>query len=125
MLPYQRSRVHHLVFAIVFILAGTSLTNIAVATDDKALEAAIKQGRNKAQICTRCHGRNGMTVFAQREGWENSISTYVIKQLLLFRGKRRKHVIMNAIAGPLTDLDISEIALWYESVSTSATNPTK
>jgi len=53
----------------------------------------------------------------QRSAPGFSVSTYVIKQLLLFRGKRRKHEIMNAVAEPLSEVDIYEIAMWYESVS--------
>ncbi len=79
--------------------------------------ALIKTGRAKAQGCTRCHGRLGMARFTARAGWENSVSTYVIKQLLLFRGNKRSHEIMNAVAKPLSSADIYAIALWYESVS--------
>jgi len=88
-----------------------------VGEEAEELDAVIKQGRAKAQGCTRCHGRDGMAAFVKRAGWENSVSTYVIQQLLLFRGKRQNHEIMNAVAAPLTNIDIYEIALWYESVS--------
>lgn len=93
----------------------------ATAKDESTndLEKVIKQGRAKAQGCTRCHGRNGMQKAAKQSDWDYSVSTFVIKQLLLFRGNRRSHEIMNAVAKPLTNLDIYEIALWYESVSKS------
>jgi len=87
------------------------------AVEAEALAKTIKTGRAKAQGCTRCHGREGMQQFARRASWEQSVSTFVIKQLLLFRGNRRSHEIMNAIAKPLRDQDIYEIAIWYESVS--------
>ena len=92
---------------------------LAISDDNNSeqFEDVIKQGRAKAQNCTRCHGRDGMAHFVKQAGWEQSVSTYVIKQLLLFRGQRVKHEIMNTIAAPLSNIDIYEIALWYESVS--------
>ena len=100
---------------ILMFCSGTVTT--AVEQEKEPLEAVIKSGRAKAQSCTRCHGRDGMVKFVRKSGWENSVSTFVIKQLLLFRGMRRQHEIMNSVAKPLSDLDIYEIAIWYESVS--------
>jgi len=101
------------VFVVLLLLASAP----SQANDAADLDKIIKQGRAKAQGCTRCHGRAGMQSLAKKAQWENSISTYVIKQLLLFRGKRRVHEIMNAVAEPLSDDDIYKIAIWYESVS--------
>ena len=101
----------------LLMLAMIGSLSTAMAKDADGLEAVIKQGRAKAQNCTRCHGRDGISQFVKKAGWEQSISTYVIKQLLLFRGKRRKHDIMNSVTASLSNIDIYEIALWYESVS--------
>lgn len=101
------------------MIINAAIISVAISDDNKSdqLEDVIKQGRAKAQNCTRCHGRDGMAHLVKQAGWEQSVSTYVIKQLLLFRGQRVKHEIMNTVAAPLSDTDIYEIALWYESVS--------
>lgn len=105
--------------SLFLCLQVLTVSTSATAEDESAATKAaqIKQGRAKAQGCTRCHGRHGMQQFARRSDWDYSISTFVVKQLLLFRGNRRKHEIMNAVAKPLSNIDIYEIALWYESVS--------
>lgn len=104
---------------ILLLALSLSVGGVYAADDAVELEGVLKQGRAKAQGCTRCHGRDGMAKFVREAKWDGSISTYVIKQLLLFRGKRRTHEIMSAVSAPLTNIDIYEIALWYESVSTS------
>ena len=120
---HSESHRFSLLSASAFLLVVALLwvvPSVGYADDQKQVEelaGVIKQGRAKAQGCTRCHGRQGMQQLATKAGWENSISTFVIQQLLLFRGKRQIHEVMNAVAAPMSNVDIYEVALWYESVS--------
>jgi cytochrome c553 len=41
---------------------------------------------------------------------------YLVAQLKAFRSGVRKHEVMNVIARPLTDAEITELADWYSSV---------
>lgn len=80
-------------------------------------EVAIKTGRAKAQGCTRCHGRTGLASLAKQSGWDDPISGYITRELVSFRSGYRSHAIMNAVAAPLSDEDILQISLWFESLS--------
>lgn len=84
---------------------------------DMIREVAIKTGRAKAQGCTRCHGRNGLANLAKQSGWDDPISGFIVRELVSFRSGHRSHGIMNAVAAPLSDEDILQISLWFESLS--------
>lgn len=77
----------------------------------------IQRGRGKAQMCTRCHGRLGMARAAKASEWKGSVEAFVVVGLSQFRDGSRVHAVMNAVAGPLSDLDIQDVAAWYEKVS--------
>jgi len=77
----------------------------------------IKAGRAKAQGCTRCHGRLGLHRLAEKSGWDGPLSGFIVNELVSFREGYRLHAVMNAVAAPLTDQDILQISLWFESLS--------
>ncbi len=76
-----------------------------------------QRGRGKAQMCTRCHGRLGLARAAQERGWESSVESFIAGNMYQFRAGKRLHAVMNAVAKPMSDLDIADVAAWYEKVS--------
>lgn len=89
-------------------------TSIASAQDELTV---LQRGRGKSQMCTRCHGRLGLARAAKGKEWEGEVQGFIILNLTQFRDGTRMHAVMNSIASPLTDLDINDIAIWYEDVS--------
>lgn len=79
----------------------------------------VQRGRGKAQLCTRCHGRLGMARAAQARQWPGTVAEFVEFNLLQFRSGKRIQAVMNAVAGQLSDIDIEDVALWYQSISGS------
>lgn len=84
---------------------------------DMIREVALKSGRAKAQGCTRCHGRLGLAKLAKQDGWEGPIAGFITRELVSFRDGYRSHAVMNAVAAPLSDEDILQISLWFESLT--------
>ena len=80
----------------------------------------VQRGRGKAQLCTRCHGRLGMARAAQARKWPGTVAEFVEFNLLQFRSGKRMQAVMNAVAAPLSDLDIQDVAIWYQSMSGAA-----
>jgi len=76
-----------------------------------------KRGRGKAQLCTRCHGRIGLARAAKAQEWKGTVEGFIVLGLSQFRDGSRAHAVMNAVAQPMSDLDITDIAAWYEQVS--------
>jgi cytochrome c553 len=89
------------------------------------LPAAAQSVEQKAQICTACHGANGVPtdpktmpiIFGQHE-------YHIAKQLLDYRSGAREHPIMSPIAKTLQTADIRPIAAYFAGKQWPA-NPTK
>ena len=90
------------------LLAGASLSQVAMAQmPDTAA------GARRGAICLSCHGDNG---HAKVPGYPNLAGQdrqYLEKQLHAFRDGQRKDPTMNAMASPLTDPDITNIAAYF------------
>lgn len=86
------------------------------STTNDSNAAMVKAGRAKAQGCTRCHGRTGLKQLADRNKWGGTIGAFITKELVEFREKYRLHPVMNSVAAPLTDEDILQISVWFDSL---------
>lgn len=72
-------------------------------------------GEEKAALCAGCHGDDGNAaapIFPKLAGQHASFLT---KQLHDFRSQKRVEPTMNAMAEPLTDEDIQDLAAFYTS----------
>jgi cytochrome c553 len=70
-------------------------------------------GATKAAVCGACHGMGGNS---QNPEWPNLAGqspAYVAEQLHLFKGDIRLNPVMKPIVAPLTDEDISDLAVYY------------
>lgn len=110
---------------------GSVLSN-AQAADEKGDSAdeglspeltPVQRGRGKAQLCTRCHGRLGMARAAEARQWPGTVEDFVVFNLTQFRSGKRVQAVMNAVAGPLSDEDISDVALWYQTMTPDQGKP--
>jgi cytochrome c553 len=105
----------------VWIVAAMSL---AVPGATMAAEGVPATGKTKAEAagCFGCHGENGIAT-------ENGIALdknlpdlaaepdlFLQFQLVFFRKEVRKNEIMNAMAQPLSDQDIRDIAAYFASL---------
>jgi cytochrome c553 len=73
-------------------------------------------GRAKAQACSVCHGPLGISNAPDAPHLAGQPRIYFMEQLKAFRSGKRAHPVMNVIAKPLTDADISSLADWYSSL---------
>jgi cytochrome c553 len=72
-------------------------------------------GEEKAALCAGCHGDDGNAaapIFPKLAGQHAS---FLIKQLHDFRSQKRVEPTMNAMAEPLTDEDVLDLAAFYTS----------
>jgi len=87
-----------------------------VASSACAPSTTPSPGRAKAQACSVCHGPLGISNAPDAPHLAGQPRIYFVEQLKAFRSGKRAHPVMNVIAKPLTDADISSLADWYSSL---------
>jgi cytochrome c553 len=96
---------------------------LATLTGSLILGLAFVQGANAANIyagetlaatvCSQCHGIRAPSADAPFPPLAGRDADYLKSALKHYRDKTRKSDIMNAIAGSLSDDDISNVASYY------------
>jgi cytochrome c553 len=104
---------------LYFAISSTILLSGAcLNTSARAQSVDISKGRQKAEVCMACHGPDGFTTAApgipHLAGQDRD---YLIKALTAYRiGESRTDETMTAMAKPLTDTDIQNIAAFFSTL---------
>ena len=96
----------HQILAVVSALTLAASANVAIAGDAAA-------GKAKAASCGACHGANGISAVPTYPNLAGQKEAYLTKQMKAFKDKTRKDPTMNAMAAPLSDADMANIAAYY------------
>ena len=91
-------------FGAVLLMGGA-----AVAGD-------IAAGKTKAASCAGCHGADGISANPLWPNLAGQKAPYLVKQLKAFRDGVRQDPMMSAMARPLSDADIENLAAYYSSL---------
>jgi cytochrome c553 len=94
----------------MLFIAMLTLTSLTYAAGDAAA------GKAKSANCAACHGAEGISA---NEIWPNLAGqkgAYLVKQLKAFKGGSRSDPMMSAMAAPLSDEDIDNLAAYYSSL---------
>lgn len=97
---------------IIALMAASALTmsaNVMAAGDAAA-------GKAKAATCAACHGNDGIGKMPTYPNLNGQKEAYIVKQLKAFRDGARKDPTMNAMAKPLSDADMNNLAAFYSSM---------
>jgi cytochrome c5 len=74
----------------------------------------ISAGEKRAAVCFACHGANGISKLGDIPHLAGQNRVYLEKSLHLYReGQKRQDPTMNAMAKPLSDSDIVNIAAYF------------
>ena len=96
-------------------LSGATMIVLLLAQNVNA--AVIYAGQERAAaVCSQCHGIKTPSADAPFPPLAGRDFAYLKSALEQYRDKTRKSDIMNAIAGSLTDNDISNVAAYYSSL---------
>ena len=95
------------ILATASALILTASANIAIAGGDAAA------GKAKAASCNACHGANGISAIPTYPNLAGQKEAYLVKQMKAFKDKSRKDPTMNAMAAPLSDTDMANIAAHF------------
>ena len=97
------------ILTVLSALTLAAASNVALAGDAAA-------GKAKAATCAGCHGANGISAVPTYPNLAGQKAAYTAKQLKAFKDGSRKDPTMNAMAKPLSDADIANLAAYYESL---------
>jgi cytochrome c553 len=76
-----------------------------------------------AQVCNVCHGANGLSTLPNAPHVAGQPAIYFVEQMKAYRSGKRSHEVMSVIAKSLTDTEIDNLAVWYESIKVSVDVP--
>ncbi|MBZ9558866.1 MULTISPECIES: c-type cytochrome [unclassified Modicisalibacter] len=99
--------------ALVTVLggAGGAWAQTPIATPGSA-----EAGRDKAQICSACHGAEGVSQVPAFPNLAGQQASYLAKQLADIRDGRRSVPQMAGVVAGLDDRDIADLAAYYASL---------
>ncbi|QFI53257.1 c-type cytochrome [Aeromonas simiae] len=90
---------------------------ILLALGAPSLHAAdAAAGKERAVVCTACHGGEGKAVIPGYPHLAGQNAQYTAKQLKAFRDGTRVDPVMAPMAKLLSDADIEVLAAWYASL---------
>ncbi len=96
---------------ILALMAASALT---ISANAVAGDAAA--GKAKAAVCAACHGTDGIGKMPTYPNLKGQKEGYIAKQLKAFKDGTRKDPTMNAMAKPLSDADMANLAAYYSSL---------
>ena len=94
-------------------ILATASALILVASANVAIAGDAAAGKAKAATCNACHGANGISAVPTYPNLAGQKEAYLVKQMKAFKDKSRKDPTMNAMAAPLSDTDMANIAAHF------------
>jgi cytochrome c553 len=101
------------------------LAAVAVALPAMAQSGANTPPEKVTQVCSACHGVNGVAIAPIYPNLAGQYETYIANALHDYHDGKRKNAIMNAQAASLTNDDIKQLARWFSSQPAKVYTPEK
>jgi cytochrome c553 len=101
-------------------LVSSSATSFTAEAKTAAAPDLAKGQEKSAQVCGACHTADGTRGLPANPIIAGQHADYLAKQLHDFKGNKRASPIMGAMAAPLTDEDIRNVAAFYASKQAKA-----
>ncbi len=101
--------------AYVFAVAGLSLATLP-AQAESLVDGSAEAGKNKATTCAACHGAAGISANPLWPNIAGQAAPYLIAQLKAFKDGTRKNPLMTSQAMMLSDQDMADLAVYFESL---------
>lgn len=97
----------------VFLTVGMALLLGIVGTAQAAGDA--KAGKEKARDCAGCHGANGEGI-APNPPLAGKKEQQLLQAMKDYKTGKRANAMMKAIASPLNDQEMADLAVYYSSL---------
>lgn len=98
------------------VLSLLAASVIAVSAPSAMAAGDAAAGKAKAASCAACHGADGISKIPTYPNLKGQKAAYLEKQLKAFKDGSRTDPTMNAMAKPLSDADIANLAAYFASL---------
>ena len=105
--------------APLFAIAGLAFV-ATQAQADSLVDGSADAGKAKALTCTACHGPEGNSSNAMWPNIAGQNAPYLLAQLQAFKNGTRKDPLMTSQAVLLSDQDMADLAVYFESLPAAA-----
>ena len=102
-------------YVSILLMAGLALA-AAQAQAESLVEGDIDSGKAKSIVCSACHGAEGNSVSPMWPNIAGQNAKYMVKQLNAFKAGSRSDPLMTSQAMLLSDQDMRDVAVFYESL---------
>ncbi len=103
------------------IIVLTAFTLFAAqARAESLVDGSIDAGKAKAMTCTACHGAEGNSSIPTWPNIAGQSASYIVAQLNAFKGGLRTDPLMAPQAMMLSDEDMRNVAVYFESLPAAA-----
>lgn len=93
------------------------LLSVCLAPEVAAQIADLAAGARRAQVCFACHGQNGVALVVGTPHLAGQDRRYLENALRAYRSGQRVEPAMAAMAKPLSDSDIVNIAAYFHAAT--------
>jgi cytochrome c553 len=103
----------------LFAIAGLALVSTQIHAES-LVDGSIDAGKARALTCTACHGPEGNSVNPSWPNIAGQSADYLLAQLKAFKEGRRADPLMSSQAMLLSDEDMANLAVYFESLPAAA-----
>jgi cytochrome c553 len=104
-------------FALVLSLLVASLASTSLRAAD------VAAGKEKAELCSGCHGENGISQTENVPSLAGQPDLFVQWQLIFFRSGTRKNEQMQPIVEQLSNEDVRNLGAYFASLAPAGKKP--
>ena len=101
--------------AYVCAVAGLTLSALHVQAES-LVEGSADDGKSKAVTCAACHGAAGISANPLWPNVAGQNAPYLVAQLQAFKEGTRENPLMTSQAMMLSDQDMADLAVYFESL---------
>lgn len=105
--------------APLFAIASVALFATQVQAES-LVDGSAEYGKAKSLTCTACHGQEGNSANALWPNLAGQGAPYTYAQLQYFKNGTRQNALMSSQAMMLSDEDMADLAVYYESLPVAA-----
>lgn len=105
--------------ASLFAMTSLALAGLP-AQAGSLIDGSIDDGKAKALTCTACHGPEGNSANALWPNIAGQNASYTLAQLQAFKSGARQNPLMSSQAMLLSDQDMADLAVYFESLPGAA-----
>jgi cytochrome c553 len=101
------------------VAAGIALASVPAGAES-LVDGSVDVGKAKSMTCSACHGQDGNSVMPTWPSIAGQNAGYIAAQLHAFKDGSRTDPVMSAQSMALTDDDIRNLAVYFESLPKAA-----